>query len=254
MGREIVVTERMDMHLVWSKTRIFIKPMPRFLLAPHFWVEHMTCKEACRCATPGTSTGSGVECDEAQLRKCALGFLISYAALISYESDFLIAQEAHLLSDQVPWAAWKAFVQEILEHKSLYSHINQRYVYGELRLNRLNLVYRLSGRSVFRGYQYEYSQYSSFLQDNFTWLASILAYMVIVLTAMQVGLATDLGGSEAFQAVSYGFTVFAIVGSLAAVILVFVVFLVLFIYNWVWTSKYAKSRLLGIQQSSENIA
>ncbi|KAF1937379.1 hypothetical protein EJ02DRAFT_385752 [Clathrospora elynae] len=256
LGREIVVTERMDMHLVWCKTRIFVKPLPRFLLESRFWTDHLSCKEECNCLL-GSPHGSGndAECAEAQLKKCALGFLMSYAALISHESDFFIAQEAHLLSDQTSWMHWKVFVKEILEHDSIYDRVNKRYIYGELRLNRLNTVYRLTGRAVFRGYQSEYNQYSSFFQENFTWLASVLAYMVIVLTAMQVGLATRaLEGNEAFQTASYGFTVFAIVGSLAVVMILFIVFLVLFIYNWIKTVRYVNARRLELQQRDGNSA
>lgn len=44
--------------------------------------------------------------------------------------------------------------------------------------------------------------------------------MVLVLTAMQVGLATNyLSKSEAFHAASYGFTVFAILGPVGVVII-----------------------------------
>ena len=36
-GREIVVTEEPRLHLVWIHNRIFIKPMPRYLLSQNFW-------------------------------------------------------------------------------------------------------------------------------------------------------------------------------------------------------------------------
>jgi uncharacterized membrane protein len=256
LGREVTVTERMDMHLVWSKTRIFVKPLPKFLMESRFWTDRLSCRDKCKCS-PGFSYSLGpcVNCEEAQLKKCALGFLLSYAALISHESDFFIAQETHLLSDQISWMHWKTFVKEILEQDSTYDHVNQRYMYGELRLNRLNTIYRLTGRAVIRGYQPEYSQYSSFFRDNFTWLASVLAYMVLVLTAMQVGLATgSLEGNEAFQTASYGFTVFVIVGSLAAVIIVFTVFLFLFIYNWIQTVRYKKVRQLELRRRNRKVA
>ncbi|KAF2632597.1 hypothetical protein BU25DRAFT_78378 [Macroventuria anomochaeta] len=253
LGREVIVTERMDMHLVWSKARIFVKPLPRFLLEPQFWVDHLSCKDQCKCSPISPhSPGRNVGCEEAQLRKCALGFLLSYAALVSHESDFFIAKDSHLLPDQISWMQWKTFIKEILEHDAIYDHINQRYIHGELRLNRLNAIYRLTGRAVFRGYQSEYSQYSSFFRDNFTWLASVLAYMVIVLAAMQVGLATKaLGNDEAFQAASYGFTVFTMVASLAAVMTVFAVFLCLFTYNWIQTVRYVKVRQRDLQRRTE---
>jgi hypothetical protein len=134
----------------------------------------------------------------------------------------------------------------------MYGHVNRQFFYGELRLNRLNTIYRLGGGPV-RGYQLEFSQYGIFFQANFTWLASLLAYMVVVLAAMQVGLGTrTLQESDAFQAASYGFTVFTIVESVAAVAVIFAVFLVLLVENWVRTLQYEKTRLSKLEQSGGN--
>lgn len=253
LGREVVVTERMDMHLIWSKARIFIKPLPRFLLEPRFWAEHLSCKDGCKCSSASRDdAGCSAKCEDAQHRRCALGFLLSYAALVSHEIDFSIAKDSHLLPNEVSWIQWKDLVKEILEYNNVYHHVNHRFMYGELRLNRFNAIHRLTGRALFRGYQSEYSQYSSFFQDNFTLLASVLAYIVVVLAAMQVGLATKaLGNDEAFQAVSYGFTVFAMVASLAAVMTLFAVFLSLFTYNLVQTLSYVKTRQLELRRSGQ---
>jgi hypothetical protein len=252
LGREVVVSERMDMHLVWTKARIFIKPLPCFLLEPQFWVDHLSCRDKCEPSTTSPQHPGRRKCEEARLRECTLGFLLSYAALISHESDFFIAKDTRLISDQISWMGWKTFVKEILEQESIYDHINQRYLYGELRLNRLNAIYRLTGRAVFRGYQSECNQYSSFFRDNFAWLASVLAYMAIVLTAMQVGLGTRaLGDDKTFQAVSYGFTVFTMVGSLAAVVTIFAVFVFVFIYHWIKTVKCVRVRQAELQKRTK---
>ncbi|KAM3466354.1 hypothetical protein MY5147_009080 [Beauveria neobassiana] len=45
LGREIFITERLDMHLVWTTGRMFLKPIPRFLLDPAFWARYLTCGE-----------------------------------------------------------------------------------------------------------------------------------------------------------------------------------------------------------------
>ncbi|KAH8707819.1 hypothetical protein HC256_009989 [Beauveria bassiana] len=66
LGREIV-TEQMDMHLVWTAGRMFVKPIPRFLLEPDFWAVHLVCADGRRQI----------------LRQRALGFLCSHAALLS---------------------------------------------------------------------------------------------------------------------------------------------------------------------------
>ncbi|KAH7115652.1 hypothetical protein EDB81DRAFT_600240, partial [Dactylonectria macrodidyma] len=103
---------------------------------------------------------------------------------------------------------------------------------GELRLSRLNKIYALSQTP--RGYMSRWNQYGTFFHDNFAWLASVTFYIVIVLTAMQVGLATEsLARSDAFQSASYGFVVFSILGPLVAASLIMLAFCCIFIYNWI---------------------
>lgn len=256
LGREIILTEQMDLHLVWSESRIYLKPIPRFLLEPQFWTDYLTCLADCKCpeTPPQVPTEGPMICNNRRLWACALGFLISYTALISHESDFHIAQGAHLLTDDINWFNWHTFVRELLDTESTYTQINKRFIYGELRLNRLNTIFRLTGGPI-RGYQPGFSQYGSFFRANFTWLASLLGYMVVVLAAMQVGLGTNaLQNNESFQAASYGFTLFTIVGSLLAVAIIFAVFLGLFIENWVKTLQYQKQRLLKLNKSNVNVA
>ncbi|KAH8651794.1 hypothetical protein BGZ61DRAFT_487580 [Ilyonectria robusta] len=43
VDRVVIVTERMDMHLVWTTGRIFLKPIPRFLLELRYWEEYLPC-------------------------------------------------------------------------------------------------------------------------------------------------------------------------------------------------------------------
>ncbi|KAJ9496203.1 hypothetical protein H2202_008161 [Exophiala xenobiotica] len=96
-----------------------------------------------------------------------------------------------------------------------------RYTYGELRLSRINLLYRflpeLKLKYLFRGYHYGSQTYQRFLESNFAWLIAGFAYIALVLTAVQVGLGTrQLQGSAAFNAASAGFTVFSIVIDISA--------------------------------------
>lgn len=67
-----------------------------------------------------------------------------------HESDFLIAKDKRLLAE-IQWQAWRTLVDE-LDTESIYSTIDERFYYGELRLNRLNKIYRLSQHSFIRGY------------------------------------------------------------------------------------------------------
>ncbi|KAI1125380.1 hypothetical protein F5Y10DRAFT_247293 [Nemania abortiva] len=228
--REITVTENPELHLVWSKNRIFLKPIPSWLLDPAFWTSHILPDD--------------------NLTRCARGFLFSYTALISYESDFLLAQEKGLLPPSLKWEGWKCVVKEVLQNHDM-ALVNPRYWYGELRLGRLNVVYRLRG-SVFRGYSKVsgHATYGDLVADNVGVLATVLGYVVIVLTSLQVGLGVDrLVNDTAFINFSYGFTVFSILAPVIAGFGIFVVILAMFISNWLVTKKYEERRFkeMGVE-------
>jgi len=248
LSRDIFITEKMDMHLVWTSGRIYLKPIPRFLLNPDFWSGHLKCAETnCQSYdlnTPEKKEVDGAFCTGCRFRRVALGFLLSYTALIPYESDFHIAISSHLIPMGTDWQDWKELVKQILSNKDIYLHIHPRFVYGELRLSRLNKWYRIRYLQIFRGYASGYNRYVDFLHDNFTALASITIYIVLVLTAMQVGLGTSqLQDDRTFNAVSYGFTVFAIVGPMVITAIIMAVVVVWFVVNVIATLRYKKQRL-----------
>jgi hypothetical protein len=177
--------------------------------------------------------------------------LFSYAALISHESDFFIAAAKHLIPAGVTWPNWRILVEQ-LNTEHIYPEIDARFIYGELRLSRLNKLYILSQRPFLRGYMSRWHQYETFFQANLDLLASAVVYIAIALTAMQVGLATKtLGENDAFQSASYGFTVFSILGPLVAGVLVVLTFCYMFMNNWVATVAYQKRRFHAIQARSE---
>ncbi|OAA54618.1 hypothetical protein ISF_08219 [Cordyceps fumosorosea ARSEF 2679] len=248
LGREIFVTERMDMHLVWTAGRIFLKPIPRFLLDRAFWAQYLCCGK-CRCS-PDTSSATQTECRLPGLRQRALGFLFSYAALLLHESDFRIAQDKHLVPPEVTWYGWRMLVGQ-LDTEHIYPRIDPRFVHGELRLSRLNKIYALA-RTPMRGYIARWDRYGAFFHDHFAWLASATVYIAIVLTAMQVGLATEsLGHNDAFQSAAYGFTVFSILGPLTAASVIILRFSGIFTWNWVKAvhrkrTRYSKLRLTSV--------
>ncbi|KAK1486981.1 hypothetical protein CABS01_13114 [Colletotrichum abscissum] len=216
LGREIVVAEQMDLHLVWTTGLIHIKPIPRFLLEPNFWTHYLSC-QGHRC-----SRTTLTPCDRQRLWRCALGFLFSYAALICHESDFFLAKDNRLIPKEVEWDDWREFATE-LSTQTIYGQIDERFYYGELRLSRLNKLQYLAS---FSSYMPPWNRYGDFFHDQFAWLASTTVYIAVVLTAMQVGLATtDLADNAAFQSASYGFTIFSILAPLAAMALVLATFL-----------------------------
>jgi hypothetical protein len=214
-SREIIIDERVDMHLVWMPGRMFLKPIPRFLLDHGFWTRHIIREDA---------------------YMSALGFLRSYVALIQYESDFRIAKEKYLIPDYVTWESWVSFVDYFLGLGNLETRVNKRYHYGELRLSRLNKICWAQGRV--RGYRFPYQTYGEMISMNMAPIGAATVYIAVVLTAMQVGLATpQLANSSAFQRASYGFTVFSIIAPAGLTVVVIIVVLFLIIYNWRATMK-----------------
>ncbi|GKZ98544.1 hypothetical protein AnigIFM59636_003534 [Aspergillus niger] len=247
-SRDIIPDERIDMHLVWEHSRrIHLKPIPRYLLNHQFWESHLVCEEPCPCVPNQffcqTNRGDEV-CQRKKLYECGLGFLFSYIALIERECDFAIAQEHHLLPENVTWETWVKLVEQLLENGAANPrNINARYLFGELRLSRLNKIYAIRFGNVLRGYQFPYQTYGELFRDYLTPLTATTIYVALVLTAMQVGLATKrLSDNLTFQRASYGFTVFSILGPLIAILLVGFIGLFQFINNLLDTLRFKRER------------
>ncbi|KAK3171644.1 hypothetical protein OEA41_003728 [Lepraria neglecta] len=228
LGRDIAITEQVDLHMVRQESRMFLKPMPDFILDDAFWKDHI--------------------CKDFELYECARGFLLSYIWLVCSKSDLRMAQNKGLLAPNVSWERWKGFTKSLLctiNFESLEG-VNRRYHYGELRLSRLNWIYRLSSRNrglttLVRGYMYGYNRYSDIVQRNFAWVLVAFVYITIVLTAMQVGLATDrLGNSDMFQNASYGFTVFSIITPLIVIVVIILNLFCLSAFNVLATLSFKK--------------
>ncbi|KAH0544882.1 hypothetical protein FGG08_000962 [Glutinoglossum americanum] len=222
-SRAIVISEQMDLHLVWTTAprRIFVKPIPSYLLDQRFFTEDLV----------GQKEG---------LYGCALGFLLSYTALIQYESDFNIAKDKHLLPKSLTWDSWVDLVEQLLANE--HDNINMRYLYGELRLSRLNKICWAHGR--LRGYRFSYQSYGEMFTANLAPVTGITVYIALVLTAMQVGLATHtLGGNDIFQEVSYKFSVFSILAPAILLLVVILIILVFMFYNWMATALFRRQAL-----------
>ena len=219
IDRKITITERADLHLLWHDDCLYLKPLPDYLLSYGIW-EAALVKDRI-------------------LSENAKGFLLSYLWLIRQKSDFLIAQGENLISKDLTWEHWTTFVTAVFSNvvSDSFDGISPRYLYGELRLGRVNLIYRLchntrSPKTLIRGHFYGYHTYSSFIGQNFAWVLTVIVYITIVLTAMQVGLATsELQSSHMFNRASYGFTVLSIMAPLGIVFVLLLVLLILIIYN-----------------------
>lgn len=208
---------------------MFLKPLPDYIFDYQFWEETI--------------------CNDAVLHASSCGFLLSYVWLLCYPSDLQIALELGLVSSQVSWEDWTSFVDTLLSNidYETFEMVNKRYRYGELRLNRLNIIHRcthiLEPEQFMRGYMYGYNRYTDFFERNLGWLLLVFLYITIVLTAMQVGLGTtELREDKMFQRASYGFTVFSIVLPVFVVGISLLLFSWFFIFNLLATKAFLNSR------------
>lgn len=164
-GRKIYLTERPDYHLVWHYGRIFIKPLPKYLLSYRFWTDVLP----------------------KNLRPEALGFMHTYSQLIVHESDFDQAKELRLLPHGIDWHGWCHFIQGFrhLQPKDLAPR--SRYHYGEIRLTRLNWWHCL-----LKGYSYAQvdHNYASFFSKFGAPYLFIFGAVTVILTGVQVGIDT----------------------------------------------------------------
>lgn len=167
-------------------------------------------------------------CLDQSIHQAATGFLLTYVQLIRYQSDLNIAQTIGLVNKTIAWQAWQTFRAEILHHVG-ERDIHDRFEYGELRLNRLNQIFRKKGLGL--TYFTIYRDYTSYFGDNYMWLVALFSLVSVALSAMQV--MTSLDDVPLVAVVtSYRFavaTLFAIAGSCATL---FFLWLGLYVYNW----------------------
>ncbi|KAF2397382.1 hypothetical protein EJ06DRAFT_584340 [Trichodelitschia bisporula] len=230
MGRTVLRTEQADLHLLYGDA-LFLKPLPTYLLSKAAWDTYLN--------------------DDEHLHKDACGFLLSYTWLVRSPLDFARAEKLHLLPHGLTWLLWKRLVWEFLnsiDPNSLHQ-VNKRYHFGELRLGRINTIYRVNPRFVFqyfvRGYLYGYNRYAVFFQRNVGWVLVVFVWFSLILSAMQVGVAVDpLQESVSFKKASYGFVVFSIVSVAALLVFVGVVFATIFLFNMVAAVSHSRSEEL----------
>jgi hypothetical protein len=206
-GRRILLTERADLHLVWTHDRIFIKPLPRCLLSYSFWTAHLhprpagatTTKTrsgeravAAAAAIAPTSVGPQSVDHLARLRLEAQGFLRTYARLITHESDFDLALKLRLLPPDcaVDWPAWCHFIQGFGLLRD--GHVAPRYHYGEIRLARLNFANRVLLRGTYFDACHSYGTFFAGFAAPYLLIYGAVA---VVLAALQNAVQIDPEGS-----------------------------------------------------------
>lgn len=209
--RNIVPSERSRLHLVWFGRTIYVKPLPECLLSAEYYAD--------------------VVCKDVDLYGLVIGFLRSYCSLIQFPVDLAIAHETYLISKDVKWHQWAILRQAILSETDI-SNVNERYKYGELRLHRLDLIYRFTGRGL--TYFTVHRTYETYFRDNITLFGSAFGFLAVILTAMQVlvGISQIPG---ALVTVCYRFSVAVLVLICVCFGYIGLVFFSLFLYNYVVT-------------------
>jgi uncharacterized membrane protein len=195
-----------------------IKPLPAYLLSEQVWERHL-CRNRDRHAA-------------------ACGLLLSYVWLVRSPHDFGIAEDLALLPAGLTWPCWRRIVGETLDRldADALDQVHVRFTFGELRLGRINTIYRT--RFIFshfvRGYLYGYNRYAPFLQRNVAWILGVSVLFSLVLSAMQVGTGVDpLRSNAAFNRASFGFVVFVCVLVMAVLGFVGAIFSFIYLYNMV---------------------
>lgn len=194
--REVIITENPKLHLVWIHDRIFIKPLPEYLLSYGFW-KHYLCDE-------GFADGRSE-----QIRKAALGYLRSYFYLIQHESDFRMAKDprACLIPSHVTWRDFCNFSADFKRIED--DDTTERYRYGEIRLTRLNFYAVFLLRQ--RYFQRIDAQYSAYFAHFYGPMLFIFGILSVILNAMQVEVNVEQIGVNkplsSFPSVSRGFSI-----------------------------------------------
>ena len=181
-GREIILTESAHLHLLWIDGRIFLKPLPRYLLSYDFWQRHLLPDFSAKNYQPYEHST-----DREIVTSAALGLLRSYLFLIKYPSDLDIAVQYGLVPFETTFESFCNFSSQF--HLITDAEVAGRYQYGEIRLARLNHWSKI----LLRRWNYETMnwQYGQYFQRFYGPLLFTFAFFSVSLSALQVEMAVE---------------------------------------------------------------
>lgn len=179
-GRRIILTDHPELHLVWIHDRVFIKPLPEYLLSYTFW-DHLF-----RNRSPNATDSH----DRVALYRALLGFIRTYCYLIQRKSDFELAThpDHRLISQKLRFSDLIQFL-ETIKRRIPEASVSLRYKYGELRLSRLNFWSRVLLKH--HNFAKVHGQYSEYVAQFYAPLLFVFAVLSVILNAMQVGLSIN---------------------------------------------------------------
>jgi len=175
-NRNIIVTEDPRLHLIWYHDRIFIKPLPKYLLSHKFWKMHLSFKPP-------------LAAEQKVLRKAILGYLRTYIYLVRHESDFRIAisDDLQLIPKNISFLQFSDFISQL--EFITNREVSERYAYGEIRLTRLNFYSKIFlGKFSFHRVNTQYSDYFATFYGPILFLFGIVS---VLLNAMQLEMSVE---------------------------------------------------------------
>lgn len=211
-GRNIIITEKPGLHCVWNEDRVFVKPMPRWLMSHAWWKFVKRSSEG--LGPPGN-------CDWDAIYRAALGFTRSYYFLVIHESDFNLAQHHRLIPRDITLERFHSFIDAFGDIQD--ASVSLRYTFGDLRLSRLNWLAKSHlGRLH---YLKIHRQYHTYFSRFYGPLLFIFGIFTVVLDAMQVtigssNVAVDQGsGWNGFTNICRWFSIITILVVLSIILL-----------------------------------
>ncbi len=200
-GRTVVVTEDPELHAVWISNRVFVKPLPTYLLSQAFWTYLIR---------PIQKLSENERNRRRRIVQGALGYVRTYVHLIQHDSDLRIAKREGLVPTDLTLETWMAFIRDFRYIED--SQVSGRFHYGELRLTRLNFWAKpLLWRWHFRKATWQYAEHFA---KYFAPLLFIFGMWSLILDSMQVGLQARPNWNN-FGDVSAWFSVATLVGLMA---------------------------------------
>ncbi|PVH69561.1 hypothetical protein DL98DRAFT_661624 [Cadophora sp. DSE1049] len=228
-GRSIIATEEPYLHLVWYYDRIFIKPLPEYLLSSAFW--------------------EYIEETDPEVWQAAAGFMRTYAYLIKFEIDFRKAQSAEMGliptddKDLITYERFAAFIAPFAELDD--DRVRPRYHYGEMRLTRLNWFARfMLGRLT---YHHVHAQWNDYLGRFLAPFLTVFVLLSTALSAMQVELAVQSapqgsGNWDVFTRMCRWVSIIILVLVLAVSTLLIFLVLFMFIHDQIFAQKVLRDK------------
>ncbi|KAF2632490.1 hypothetical protein BU25DRAFT_470134 [Macroventuria anomochaeta] len=211
IGLDILYTQKMDLHLLKTRTHLMLKPLPLWIPDREIWYRHIDHVQ--------------------EWHESATGFLMSYVCLLTTPIDLKIAQGLALVHIPITWEWCRGFVEDFLRYVDIntLAQVNKRYHYGDLRRDRINMIYgyRFLTTHLVRGYFHRPNSSVAFFFRNQVWIL--------------IGV-PGLEDNYVFQQALYAFVVCSIVSLAALLGVVGFVFVAIFLFNMLAAFRNANSR------------